>query len=100
MRKFILGVVMVLGLVFATQAQSGYRTGRHYSYKGNTSRVYSTCYYNGYGYLVRNYQYRQWYQEQYSGYVYVVRNGKWVYQYKTGYYWYFRWSPIYTTGCY
>jgi hypothetical protein len=99
MKKLILGIVLILGLFCSVQAQSGYSTGRHYSYKGTTTRVYSACYVNFAGYWVRDYQYRQWYQEQYSGYVYVWSNGHWTYQWQTGYYWYFKWSPIYTTGC-
>jgi hypothetical protein len=99
MKKFILSVLFVLSLVFTVQAQSGYSTGRHYSYKGTTTRVYSPCYVNFVGYWVRDYQYRQWYQEQYSGYVYRWNGNSWVYQWKSGFYWYYRWSPIYTTGC-
>lgn len=86
-------------MVFSVQSQSGYVTGRYYQSKGSTQRVYSNCYVSNQGYWVRNYQYRQWYQEHYSGYVYIWNGFRWEYQWKTGFYWYFTWSPVYVTGC-
>jgi hypothetical protein len=46
MKKFILSVILTLGIVLSIQAQSGYSTGRHYSSRGGTSKVFSNCYTN------------------------------------------------------
>lgn len=96
MKKLIL--ILGLFLTISVNAQI-YSTSRYYSQRGSTDKIYSECYYNYQGILVREYQYRVWQQEYFSGNVYMWNGYNWVYQWQQGYYWRFTWSPVYTTYC-
>ncbi|MBL7665694.1 MAG: hypothetical protein JNM93_11225 [Bacteriovoracaceae bacterium] len=98
MKKFaFLALVLIFVAITtsqATYAQSGWSTSRYYSQQGSTSLACGPCYYDAYGYVVKNCQQRNWYTVNTCSNVYFwnYNTNSWYYQYQCGYFWTFSWQ--------